>query len=403
MKPSDLIQKQLEDSQRLSRQLDIYKQSDQLRRLSEAIAGSGYVSDTQKLAGQISLAHSSFAESARIASNGIAALKASMAAAGADYSEAIRRISEVPSSIKLLQERASSFEQQFRLINQQDFARLAELTKVTIPQWANEFAMAGVNFQRQLESIRAPFIQIQDSLKSLRGFSELSAIGVAVNIAGPFDTRLVDNLRRDLGDWRDTEVDATDLLDDPEGRVAVYEEHGFNAELADFPAEGFENALTVTGIDLGAVSQVLAPPPADMVPAFNIHGYQWLFVLERELRAFILKCLMEASGGNWESRLPPKMRDKWQEKKTKALSEGEAEQPLINYADFTDYNDIILGAANWRDCFKGTFKREEAVREGFNRLRPVRLITAHMRVMTNEEWLILNLEVRRLLRAIGAL
>ncbi|UWU68206.1 Swt1 family HEPN domain-containing protein [Bradyrhizobium sp. NC92] len=394
MKPSDLIQKQIEDSQRLAKHLEAFNRTD-LQRLTGGYAANDYLESIRKLAGQASRAHASFAESARIASGALASLKASMPGVGGDFSEAIRRMSELPAGLKLLQESAYHFEQQFRLTNQHDLARLSQLAEsITVPKWPNDI-------QRQLESIRAPFIQMQDSLKSLRGFSELSAIGAAVRIVEPFEAGLVGNLRRDLGDWRDTEVDATDLLDDPEGRVAVYEERGFNAELADFPAEAFENALTVTGIDLGAVSPMLAPPPADMVPAFNVHGYQWLFVLERELRVFILKCLTEASGGNWEARLPPKMRDKWQEKRAKALSEGEAEQPLINYADFTDYNDIILGAANWRDCFKGTFKREEAVREGFNRLRPIRLVTAHMRFMTNEEWLILNLEVRRILKAIG--
>jgi hypothetical protein len=249
--------------------------------------------------------------------------------------------------------------------------------------------------------MKAPFIQIEDSLKSLRGFSELAAIGTAVHLAEPFDASFARNLRLDLGDWRDIGVDASGLLDDPVGRVALYEERGFNHELTDFPATGFESALTVTGIDLGPVSAALAPPPANMVPAFNLHAYQWLFVLERELRAFIVKCLKEAVGDNWESRIPADMREEWYARKAKAVSEGESEQPLINYADFADYSDIILGRANWRDCFKGTFKREEAVREGFNRLRPIRLVTAHMRVMTHEEWLLLNVEVRRILRAIG--
>lgn len=408
MKPSELIQKQLEDRQRLSRQLDVFRQSD-LQRLAGGFAANNYLNDIQKIAAQVNLVTgridtSGFAESARMASSAFAALKASMAGVGADYSEAIRRMSEVPASLKFLQESAHNFELQFRLSNQHDFAKLSGLAaSITIPKWSHDIAMAGVNLQRQLEGIRAPFIQMQDSLKSLRGFSELSAIGAAVNLVEPFDAKLVVNLRRDLGDWRDNDVDATDLLDNPGGRVSLYEEHGFNAELTDFPAEGFESALTVTGIDLGAVSTVLAPPPMDMVPAFNVHAYQWLFVFEREMRAYILKCLTEAGGGNWETRLPNGMREKWQEKKAKALSEGESEQPLIHYADFTDYTDIILGRANWRDCFKSTFRREEAVREGFNRLRPIRLITAHMRVMTNEECLILNLEVRRILRAIGIL
>lgn len=404
MKPSDLIQKQLEDSQRLSKHLEAFRQTD-LQRIAGGFAANNYLNDIQKIAAQVKLVTgridtSGFAESARIASSAIAALKASMGGVGTDFNEAIRRMSEVPASFKLLQESASSFERQFRLINQHDLAKLSGLT-VSIPAWSNDIAMTGVNLQLQLESMAAPFIQIQNSLKSLRGFSELSAIGAAVRLVDPFDAGLVINLRRDLGDWRDTGVDATDLLDDPAGRVSLYEEHGFNAELTDFPAEGFESALTVTGIDLGAVSAVLAPPPSDMVPAFNVHAYQWLFVFERELRAFIIKCLTEAGGGTWEARLPNGMRERWEEKKAKAQSEGESEQPLINYADFADYIDIILGRANWRDCFKGTFKREEAVREGFNRLRPIRLITAHMRVLTNEEWLILNLEVRRILRAIG--
>jgi hypothetical protein len=408
MKPSDLIQKQLEDSQRLSRQLDVFRQSD-LQRIAEGFSANNYLGDIQKLAAQVNLAKgyfdtSGFAESARIASGAFAALKANMVAVGADYNEAIRRMSEVPSSLKFLQESAHNFEQQFRLTNQQDLTKLSGLAaSLTVPKWSNDIAMVGVNLQRQLEGIRAPLIQMQDSLKSLRGFSELSAIGAAVKLVEPFDAGLVVNLRRDLGDWRDSDVDATDLLDDPGGRVSLYEERGFNAELTDFPAEGFESALTVTGIDLGSVSTVLAPPPSDMVPAFNVHAYQWLFVFERELRAFIVKCLREAGSGNWEARLPNGMRERWEEKKAKALSEGDSEQPLINYADFADYTDIILGRANWRDCFKGTFKREEAVREGFNRLRPIRLITAHMRVMTNEECLILNLEVRRILRAIGIL
>lgn len=408
MKPSDLILKQMEDSQRLSKQLEVFRQTD-LQHITGALATNDYLTSMQKLAAQVNLATgyfdtSRFAESARIASGAFAALQTSMVGVGGDFSEAMRRMSEVPASLKLLQESAYNFEQQFRLINQHDLAALSGLAaQITIPKWTNDIAIAGVNLQRQLEGIRAPFIQMQDRLKSLRGFSELSAIGAAVRIVEPFEPGLVKNLRRDLGDWRDAEADADDLLDDPAARVTLYEERGFNAELTDFPAEGFESALTVTGIDLGTVSEALAPPPTTAVPVFNVHAYQWLFVFEREIRTFILKCLTQAGDGNWEARVPNGMREKWQEKKTKALSEGESEQPLIHYADFADYADIILGRANGRDCFRETFKREEAVREGFNRLRPIRLITAHMRVMTNEEWLILNLEIRRLLRAIGVL
>jgi hypothetical protein len=400
MTTPDFIQQHIEDSQRLSKELEAIS-SPNLNSMLRL--GRVHLPEIEKFT-QMNFASqfgdAKLFEAARVASGQFEALKASIAALGVDYTEIVRALTLPSGTMKMLQETALNYEKQFRLLDNGDLRRSLDLASKMAPDWAS-IAGAGSEFKRQLEMMKTPFIQIEDSLKSLRGFNELAAIGSAVHLAGPFDSSFVQNLRHDLGDWRDAGVDAGSLLDDPVGRVVLYEERGFNPELTDFPAIGFESALTVTGIDLGPVSTALAPPPADMVPTFNVHAYQWLFVLERELRTFVVKCLKEVSGDNWETRLPSGMRDKWQEKKTKALTEGESEQPLIHFADFTDYTDIILGKANWRDCFKGTFKREESVREGFNRLRPIRLITAHMRMMTHEEWLLLNVEVRRILRAIG--
>ncbi|MBR0857830.1 Swt1 family HEPN domain-containing protein [Bradyrhizobium liaoningense] len=395
MKLTDQILRQIEESERLTKQLTLVEKLS-APNLSGAIAG---IEHLQKLTAGLDL--SKYAEAARLASGALASVNTKFALGG-DLSEAVRKITEVSPALKSLQDQAARYEQLFRPSIQQDFLRLSEVVaSIAVPKWPNQVALFGDTIQRQLESIRAPVIQIEDSFRSLRGFGELSAIGAAVRSIEPFAPDLVGALRRDLGDWRDADAEPAELIDDPGRRVALYEERGFNAELTDFPAQGFESALVVTGIGLGAVSNALAPPPAEMVPAFNVHAYQWLFVFERELRAFILKRLMEAADDGWEARLPPGMRDRWQDKRAKALTEGECEQPLIHYADFADYVDIILGKANWRDCFKSTFRREEAIREGFNRLRPIRLMTAHMRFMTQEEWLILNLEVRRILRAIG--
>lgn len=257
------------------------------------------------------------------------------------------------------------------------------------------------DFERQLAAIRTPLIHIHESARSLRSLGELTAIGAAVRTIAPFDAALVTGLRSGLGDWRDAELDVDDLVDDPEARVAAYEDQGFNRELTDFPQDSFSTTLSVTRIDLGEVAAVLVPPSADAVPAYNIQAYQWLFVLERELRSFIAKRMFEFAGDGWHSRLPQGMLEKWTQKKAIALANGEPDLPLIEYADFSDYNEILLGRANWRECFQPTFKREEAVREAFNRLRPIRLVAAHMRILTSEDWLLLNIEVRRILRAIG--
>lgn len=398
MKLTDHILKQIEDSERLTRQLTLVDKYS-VPALTGVFGPSDQHQNVQRLAAGLDL--SKYSEAARLASGALASIS-SRISVGAELSEAMRRYTEVPSAWNALQEQAARFERQFRFINEQDALRLSQVAaSLTMPKWPNHLTLFQDSLQRQLESIRTPLIQIQDSMRSLRGFGELSAIGAAVRSLPAFDPGLVGALRRDLGDWRDADTNADDMLDEPTDRAALYEARGFNGELTDFPAEGFESALVATGIELGAVSTVLAPPPAEMVPEFNVQAYQWLYVLERELRAFILGRLTEVAGENWESRIPPLMRDQWRERKARALVEGEIEQPLIHYADFTDYADIILGKANWRDCFKAAFRREEAIREGFNRLRPVRLVTAHMRLMTPEDWLILNLEVRRILRAIG--
>src|SRR6266436_251988 len=101
---------------------------------------------------------------------------------------------------------------------------------------------------------------------------------------------------------------------------------------------------------LGKLSRRAAGFPSSWRHSFQ--AYQWLFVFERELRTYVARRLSDASHRPWETRLPAGMHDKWQSKKAEALAKGEAEQPLISYADFSDYTDIVLGRANWRDCFQ---------------------------------------------------
>lgn len=313
---------------------------------------------------------------------------------GLSFSSA-RQIAEAMEGMKI---NARIFEDQFRPVNQVDLSRITDMfTAATQP--LKGIAEITRQFD-QISQLSVPLINIQDSISSARAIAELSTIGAAVNIAPPFNPGIVKILRTDLGDWRDTSIDPMAMLDDPAARIAAYMGQGFNAELTDFPAQSFDAALTATNISLGATRADLAPPPSDEVPEFNVEAYQWLYVLETQLRDFIVRRL-KAAHARWEQRLPQGMHDKWQEKKARELAEGKPEQPIIHYADFTDYNDIILGGANWRECFKDVFKREESVREGFNRLRPIRLIVAHNRILTSEELLLLNVEARLFLRAIG--
>jgi hypothetical protein len=89
----------------------------------------------------------------------------------------------------------------------------------------------------------------------------------------------------------------------------------------------------------------------------------------------------------------------WIRKSDTAVSRGETESPLIDYADFTDYKAIIERGDNWHDLFHHVFGRQEDVRESFQRLFPVRICTMHARTVTLEDELFLVAETTRLLRA----
>jgi hypothetical protein len=108
-----------------------------------------------------------------------------------------------------------------------------------------------------------------------------------------------------------------------------------------------------------------------------------------------------ACGANWvKQRTPAGMMDAWIEKRATALAKGEIEQPLIFYADFSDYIKIIERKDNWKEVFKPIFGRSEDVRESFVRLAPIRIVTMHARLITLDDELLLHVETTRITRAL---
>ena len=61
---------------------------------------------------------------------------------------------------------------------------------------------------------------------------------------------------------------------------------------------------------------------------------------------------------------------------------------------------IIEQGDNWKGAFKSVFRRPEDVRESFQRLYPVRIVTMHSRIVTLEDELLLMVETSRVLKAI---
>mgnify|MGYP005867392015 CR=1 FL=1 len=123
---------------------------------------------------------------------------------------------------------------------------------------------------------------------------------------------------------------------------------------------------------------------------------------ETQLRQFIDKQMTKACGDQWiKHRVPGSLRQRWIEKRETALANGEADHPLIAYADFSDYVSIITQKNNWNDVFKPVFRRRTFVQESFQRLYPIRICTMHARMITQDDELYLYVETKRILSTIG--
>lgn len=306
------------------------------------------------------------------------------------------------------------------LVQVQNNFRLPEIAEAT--KLFREFEASGAanvlkryqaqasEFQRAMETMRTPWLDMQDRLGSISGFVELQGIGHALRTMPAFNKRLTEALRIDLGDWRAKINWPADIFTDPLARTSFYAERGLDPALTAFPASAFAQSLTIAGI------KGTLPP---LVEAYNFEpeaeeeedeaafertnaAHDRLQRFETHIREFIDDRMKAAFGKNWiKHQVPDRIRQAWLEKQQKAKDSGEPEWPLVAYADFSDYVPIITRKDNWKAVFKPFFRRQTFVQESFQRLYPIRICTMHARLITQDDELYLYVETKRILAAIG--
>lgn len=262
--------------------------------------------------------------------------------------------------------------------------------------------------QAAMLAMQAPWLDSLHTVRSVRGFAELQAIGGSLVVAPSFGDDFSNALRADLGDWRDpiTTWQSADF-ERADARRGFYVDRGFNTNLTDFPDTAFDESLSIAGIKgdspilvvaYGELTSLFIDGDEDEALARTNVAHDRLQRLESQLRKFIDLSMTKAYGTDWpKHRMPNGVYEKWIFKK--AADKGrKIEWPLIFYADFTEYVDIICRSDNWREVFAATFERMESVRESFQRMYPIRLAIAHTRPIDKEDELLLFVEAKRLLR-----
>ncbi len=267
--------------------------------------------------------------------------------------------------------------------------------------------------RRLAEGISTPWVDKFNALSSFESVALLSSVGDILH-GDPFDSVTSKALRAHLGDWSQTSFPQS-ILSDYQARELFFRDHGFDSRLTAIPEPAFTDFLDETGISHPDLFPPVPPPTEEpeakefendehLVRQRNLDAYDILFSLETQLREYLHTAMADHYGQKWEKQqVPNKLRQEWETKRAKAIEKGEGERPLLWYADFTDYVDIICQRNNWRGIFQPVFRNEVEIRASFQRLHPIRIPIMHARVITKDDILLLTIESRRILKAIEKL
>jgi len=251
---------------------------------------------------------------------------------------------------------------------------------------------------QKLAQIDSQWLNQTSQLNSL---IELQGIGRLIDTYPCFNDDVTAALRSDLGDWRNPPSIEISALLDPIARNKYYLERGLNPEFSELPAPVYRDGLVSAQLYDKPVSEDEDTDETEDRFMLTNEAHDQLMRFEYGLREFIDDLMTTKFGDDWiQHRIPPTMKEEWERKaaidKKKQSPKARTEMPLISYADFSDYETIIIRKDNWREVFVDFFQHKPSVQESFRRLYPVRICTMHARPITLDDSLYLLVEVKRL-------
>jgi hypothetical protein len=234
--------------------------------------------------------------------------------------------------------------------------------------------------------------------RSIKGMVDLLALQSSMDRLGPFHDTSTRAFQTVLGNWTHVGSMPSNLEVDPVARREYFISRGYDSSIASYPVPALRENLQRAGfVDEPEVNddEVLgAPQPAEV--DLSRDARDLICDFEHELRAFISEKLSAVAGTKWvKQRIHGDVRARWVERKTKDMEARDVDLPLIEYIDFSEYLEVIIAANNWKEVFAAHFRRKESVQESFFRMSPSRNAAMHCREVSQDDWMILSMEVHR--------
>jgi hypothetical protein len=244
--------------------------------------------------------------------------------------------------------------------------------------------------KKEMLRIRRPWVDADAPSASVTAFVEVSALTTAVSNLPAGSRAVVEAVRTELGDLRDSDSVPDEVTDDPVLRSAYRLDAGFD------PAIGALTPAVMARLLRGqpGLSRIEGAVDQDRLHAI-LHAQ--MRRLELKLRRFIDERMKAAAGSKWiRQRVCPKIQQRWIERREVDAAEGRPACPLIEYAGFEDYRLIIERKDNWEQAFKPAFGTRPPILEALRRLSLIRNPLAHFRTVTVDDLIEFAAERRRL-------
>jgi len=148
------------------------------------------------------------------------------------------------------------------------------------------------------------------------------------------------------------------------------------------PIPDFHARISPLGIDF--LSQ---PTRLEAEIRFMTNAYSLLYSLEHRLRIFIESRLKQVYGDSWwDKSVTPGLRRKASNNKSR---ETDSMLGMIHFVNFEDLRRIIIN--NWPEVFVKYFRTQDGIIARLNELEPLRHKIAHTRLLSNGEFLKLQM------------
>ena len=248
-------------------------------------------------------------------------------------------------------------------------------------------------------SLTARIAELKVQPDHLEGFARLSRLSDAVHTATPYSRPVRELVASELG----VGVEADLCEDTPTRRDESAVKAGVNPKLIAFPEGAYREVVFAAGFKFRATPIPIpqAVESADPSSAFDPMSWAVLTEVEQRLRRNVEERLSSLDGPDWiKHRVPEGVRKRWLERQEEDRDVGGEVFAPIQYADFTDLDEVMRRKDNWHEAFEPVFRNKENFLVSLRRLCPIRNAIAHSRPLSNSKVLYLVSEATRIISAL---